>query len=172
MSELFNCFSCWTLSNAGIFMQIFLLTVKWNQNQQQKKKLSFVNIYTGVGTRITQLPIKTFSFSFSSSLYDWTAALRSLYTDPVLNISPVLLEKEAFKCRRASLSYNPAEALLLPLADFHRPPHPLPPCPPLSLHLLPSLALGCYGRAAITAVCLKPCHPGSPLSHRIEYFPK
>lgn len=106
----------------------------------RKKKLSFVNIYTGVGTRITQLPIKTFSFSFSSSLYDWTAALRSLYTDPVLNISPVLLEKEAFKCRRASLSYNPAEALLLPLADFHRPPHPTP-LPPHSLSISFPLSL-------------------------------
>lgn len=154
-------------------MQIFLLTVKWNQNQQKKKAVICKHLYRCRHSyHTTSNQNFFFLLFFSSSLYDWTAALRSLYTDPVLNISPVLLEKEAFKCRRASLSYNPAEALLLPLADFHRPPPPDPPAPPLSLHLLPSLALGCYGRAAITAVCLKPCHPGSPLSHRIEYFPK
>lgn len=41
---------------------------------------------------------------------------------PSLNNSSALLEKGAFKCGCASLSYNPAETLLLPLADVRRSP--------------------------------------------------
>lgn len=114
---------------------------QWNQNQQKKKAVICKHLYRCRHSyHTTSNQNFFFLLFFSSSLYDWTAALRSLYTDPVLNISPVLLEKEAFKCRRASLSYNPAEALLLPLADFHRPPHPTP-LPPHSLSISFPLSL-------------------------------